>query len=289
MAAAQLAELMPKTQIVSTPGGGQAAITTQGGQVTGTPQQLIEGRAPAPGITQVSQGENTVALMWNPERQQYVPIAEAPRATLDRGMTPDAAQQRMAISAAGASNVNVLNPSGPAAAIASVDQLVSQGLLDPETGARVRKGLVAEAAQTPEQARESQVRGETEKRQAIRADLEARARAATEAVRQFVNQSGGMSALSPAQRDAYNALAGAAANAIAQAQGTPGAEPNQDAIKRALAMFPGLTARAAGLDTDAVFDRILQSVGAPAPSTKPLGDMSDAELLEEARRLGVAK
>lgn len=103
MAAAQLAELMPKTQIVSTPGGGQAAITTQGGQVTGAPQQLIEGRTPAPETRTRTQGELQVTEQWDPARGDWSVVSTAPRTAAQIPMPPDVFQQQLGLrTAAGA-------------------------------------------------------------------------------------------------------------------------------------------------------------------------------------------
>jgi hypothetical protein len=266
-AAAQMAELAKTdTKIIGTPGGGSAAVTLQGGQIAGGPQQLVEGIAPAPEIKSLKQGESEVSYLWDADARKYVPIAEAPRQALDRGLTDEAAAQRMAISAAGASSVNVMNPTGPAAAVASVDLLVQQGLLDAETGSRIRAGLVESAAQTPEQAAAQATAGKVDQAEAVRASLQQRALALVDQAETFLQSAGGLAALSPSQRAAYDAIAEAAANAIAQAQGTPGAEPNAGAIERAKAALPGLGNKALGVDQAAAFSAIRSTLGQPPPA-----------------------
>jgi hypothetical protein len=250
-------------KIISTPGGGQSVVRMRGGMVEGAPQPLVQGRAAAPQLLEFKDGENIRTLMFDPETGGLVEAAQAPRATLDRGMTPEAETQRTRISAAGASSVNVMNPTGPAAAIASVDMLVQSGAMDRETGDMVRAGLVAGAAETPVQSTERQVGADTTKRARTLEQLRGEATEATLLLQEFLQEVGPLDAASPSKRAQYRILAENAANAIAKAQGTPGAEPSAQSIERIVDTLPGITSSAT-TDMSGAFAGVYRSLGLDA-------------------------
>lgn len=85
----------------------------------------------------------------------------------------------------------------------------------------------------------------------------------------------GMSALTPTDRAQYSSMLDAAANAIAKARGTPGAEPPAQAIDRARASLPSieelLTAPVLGNTAEAKMRALLEEFGGGAQMTTPGG------------------
>lgn len=85
----------------------------------------------------------------------------------------------------------------------------------------------------------------------------------------------GMSALTPTDRAEYSSILDAAANAIAKARGTPGAEPPAPAIDRARASLPSieelLTAPVLGNTAEAKMRALLEEFGGGAKMTTPGG------------------
>ena len=93
---------------------------------------------------------------------------------------------------------------------------------------------------TPEQQMENKAQ---EAQRQLQAKQEyARQQAAREVARlqEFLRGKGPSAALSPKERASYATIADAAANALAKARGTPGAEPPRESIDRARASLPSL-------------------------------------------------
>ena len=93
---------------------------------------------------------------------------------------------------------------------------------------------------TPEQQMENKAQ---EAQRQLQAKQEyARQQAAREVARlqEFLRGKGPSAALSPKDRASYATIADAAANALAKARGTPGAEPPRESIDRARASLPSL-------------------------------------------------
>jgi len=283
IAGTQLAAMTEqKFTTFGTPGGGTAGMSTVGGVPQGAPRQLVQGRAATPNMYKVESGEEILTLMSDPETGAINLVGRAPRGTRDRGMTPDAAQQRKDISAAGASSVNVMNPTGPGAAIASVDMLVQSGQLSPEIGAQIKDGMIAQAAQTPAAAAALTVDTASQTKANVTSKLQGEALRQVDALESFLQASGGLDAMSPGARAAYDQIAGFAANSIAKARGTPGAEPGAADIERARNSLPGMGGKAMGVDSGPVFSALRAALNAPpsAAGAQPAakGGMSAAQL-----------
>jgi hypothetical protein len=98
----QLADLSKtETKFVTTPGGGTSAIGMTGGQIDGvTP--VIQGRAAAPTMFEVKDGENIKTFAFDPNAGTMIDVATAPRETLQRILPPEVfAQQEALRTAAG--------------------------------------------------------------------------------------------------------------------------------------------------------------------------------------------
>lgn len=101
------------------------------------------------------------------------------------------------------------------------------------------------------------------------------AAAAVQRLSDALSRFSGMSALTPTDRAQYSSMLDAAANAIAKARGTPGAEPPAQAIDRARASLPSieelLTAPVLGNTAEAKMRALLEEFGGGAQMTTPGG------------------
>ena len=155
-ALSQIANLTKQeTKLVSTPGGGTAAVNLQGNQVSGV-QPVVAGRAEAPKMFEVQDGEQTRTFMFDPESGSMVDVATAPRETLQRILPPDVYEQQIGLrTAAGraqgeATGAALAGMTDEAAARARGADVVAQ-----EKDAREQARIKARATETSTQFREA--------------------------------------------------------------------------------------------------------------------------------------
>lgn len=261
-ALAQIATLTErKTELIGTPGGGTSAVQLQGGQVAGV-QPVVAGRAAAPQMFEVKDGEQIRTFMWDPESGSMVDAATAPRETLQRILPPDVFKQQMELRTA-------------------------QGRAQGEGAAKVAQ-IGAEATAR------AQATADVKQQEQAAAKLryQEQAKATLAQIEAEIAAAGPAGALSPSQNDKIEGLRTAAAIAIARAQSeNPEQEPNSDIVQGLKAMLPGSVKGAAGITggLDAAYSLVGgRPQGAPAPAAgaqRPISELSDDELRAELARL----
>ena len=252
-----------ETKLISTPGGGTAAVNLQGGQVAGT-QPVIAGRAAAPQMFEVKDGEQVKTFMFDPKSGGMIDVATAPRETLQRILPPDVFNQQIALRTA--------QGEAEGSAAARVSQIGQEATARAQATTDVKQAAQQEAkARYQEQAK------------ATLAQIEAEIAAA-----------GMGGALSPSQNDRIEGLRTAAAIAMARAQSeNPEQEPNSDIVQGLKVMIPGSVKGAAGITggLDAAYmlvgGRPQTTPAAPAAggqqNLSPTELRRMADLLEKAR------
>lgn len=257
----QIASLTKQeTKLIGTPGGGTSAVQMQGGQVAGV-QPVVAGRAAAPNIFEVKDGENVKTFAFDPNSGTMIDLATAPRETLQRVLPPDVFRQQIALRTAQG------EAEGSAAAkVAQIGQ---------ETTARAQ--AAADVKRQEQQAAQGRYRAQA---QGILSQIEA-----------LLAQAGPGGALSPNLADQIEGLKTAAAGAIARSMSeTPEQEPNADVTQGFKAMLPGSIKGAVGMTggLDAAYALV---GGRPqqAPAAQPGGNLSPAQLRRMADLLEKAK
>ncbi|MGE3870392.1 MAG: hypothetical protein AB7F51_12875 [Pseudorhodoplanes sp.] len=254
----------PKDKIVATPGGGSSVVPMVGEQVAGEPRVLVQGRGATPQVIRWNDGEREISLLYDPTTDTATRIGDAPRATLDRGRTEEAERQ----------DIRIAEARGAA------------------TGTAI--GTIAAQAQARAQAA-SDVK--VAERQAAQERYRDQAREKLGEIEQLIAEAGPAGAISPQQADRIEGLRTAAAIAIARAQSeNPDQEPNDTIIKAFAQMIPGNVKGAAGMTggLDTAFALVGgrpkgKATDQATDKPKPVTELSDDELIEEARRLGVGR
>jgi hypothetical protein len=269
-AAEQMAKLTETdTRIISTPGGGSAAVTLQGGQLAGGPQPIVQGRAAAPNIFEVKDGENVKTFAFDSNSGTMIDLATAPRETLQRILPPEVFEQQVRLrQASGAAQGEATG-----AAIARIGQ---------EAAARAQATTDVKQAAAQE----------------AKARYQAQAQGILGQIETLMAQAGPAGALDPSLADQIDGLRTGAAVAIARAQSeNPEQEPNSDIVQGFKAMIPGNVKGAAGFTggLDAAYSlaggrpaqpaaSATQTPTAPGANLTPAELRRMAELIEKAQR-----
>lgn len=263
-ALAQIAELSKQdTRIISTPGGGQAAVNLQGGQVGGV-QQIVPGRAAAPQMFEVKDGETIKTFAWDANSGSMIDVATAPRETLQRILPPDVFAQQIKLRTA--------QGEAEGSAAAKVAQIGQEATARAQAAADVKSG----------------------EQQAAKARYQQQAQTILAQIEALMAQAGPGGAINPSMMDQVDGLRTAAAVAIARAQSeSPEQEPNSDIVQGFKAMIPGTLKGAAGMTggLDAAYSLAGGRPQAAAPgASAPPANMTPeqlrrmADLLEKAKR-----
>lgn len=258
-ALSQIAKLSEReTQIVSSPGGGQVAVQMQGGQVTGT-QPIVQGRAAAPQMFEVKDGEQIRTFMFDPESRGMIDLATAPRETLQRVLPPDVFQQQ-------------------------IDLRTAAGRAQGEATGAALAGVTAESAARAQGAADVKRR----EQQAAQARYRDQARTVLAQIEAEIAAAGPAGALSPTQADEIEGLRTAAASLMARALSeNPEQEPNADITEGMKTMIPSALKGAVGITggLDAAYFLVGGRPQGSAPAAKAPQEMTDDELRAEIQRL----